>query len=305
VLKGLDEKATGAAGGIKNHFAELRIDDFHYEADNGTWGVEFAGVAGGIPHLFEHRFVKMAQGVDLVAAGEVNVVDLVDHVAQQIAVDHAADGAFENCGDDVAPVAAVGALKAAQIGEQASAFGPIRTNGFFVIHERDQLVAGYSLRLRGPVAPPVGRIESRTEALAAHLAFLFADLLHIVKEFEEHDPGEHRQAIQIAVEPFILSHNVTAGLDDRRKPLRSGERLRRLRFGGSSHTLQCQISNNLKSQISNGMQISDLRLQNKRVIENISYRLRIFFGLFGNPAQFFQKLFPLLLVRVTILCFFI
>ena len=36
----------------------------------------------------------MAEGVDLVAAGEVDVVDLVDHVAEQVAVDHAVDRAL-------------------------------------------------------------------------------------------------------------------------------------------------------------------------------------------------------------------
>jgi hypothetical protein len=52
----------------------------------------------------------MAQGVDLITAGEMNVAHLVDHVAQQVAVDHPIDRAFENRGDDVASVAAVGTL---------------------------------------------------------------------------------------------------------------------------------------------------------------------------------------------------
>ena len=214
MLERLDEKAAGAAGRIENHFAELRIDDFDHEADDGTRGVELAGVAGGVAHLFEHGLVEMAEGVDLVAAGEVDVVDFVDHVAEQIAVDHAVDRAFEDGGDDVAPVAAVGALQAAQIGEQARPFGAVRTDGFFVIHEGDQLVAGDSFRLRRPIAPAIRRFESRTKALAAHLGFLFANLLHVVEEFEKHDPGEHRQAVQVAVEPFVLAHDVAAGLDD-------------------------------------------------------------------------------------------
>ena len=100
----------------------LGFDDFDHEADDGARRVKLAGVAGGVAHFFEHRFVEMAEGVNLVAAGEVNVADFVDHVAQQVAVDHPVDRAFENRGDDVAPVAAVGALQAAQIGEQTRAF---------------------------------------------------------------------------------------------------------------------------------------------------------------------------------------
>ena len=44
------------------------------------------------------------------AAGEVNIADFVNHVAQQVAVNHPVDCAFENRGDDIAPVAAVNAL---------------------------------------------------------------------------------------------------------------------------------------------------------------------------------------------------
>jgi hypothetical protein len=55
----------------------------------------------------------MAEGVNLVAAGEVDIADLIDHVAQKVAIDHPVDRAFKNGGDHVAPVAAMGALQAA------------------------------------------------------------------------------------------------------------------------------------------------------------------------------------------------
>ena len=110
--------------GIENHFAELGIDHFDHEADDGTRSIKLTGIAGGVAHLLEHGFVEMAEGVDLVAAGEMDVADFVDHVAEQIAVDHPVDGAFENRGDDVAPVAAVGALQAAQVGEETGALCP-------------------------------------------------------------------------------------------------------------------------------------------------------------------------------------
>jgi len=153
--------------------------------------------------------------MDFVAAGEMDVVDFVDHVTKQITVDHAVNGAFENGRDNIAPVAAVGALEAPQIGEETGAFVSVRADGLLVVYKGDQLVAGYALRFSGPVAPTVGRFESQTKALTAHLAFLFANLLHVVEEFQEHDPGEHGETVEIAVEPFILAHDIAARLYDR------------------------------------------------------------------------------------------
>src|SRR5437773_3618539 len=91
MLEGLDEKSTGAASRVEDHFAKPGVYHFNHEADDGARRVKFAGVAGGVAHLFEHGLVEMAERVNLVAAGEVNVADFVDHVAQQIAVDHPVD----------------------------------------------------------------------------------------------------------------------------------------------------------------------------------------------------------------------
>ena len=55
--------------------------------------------------------------------------------------------AVENRGDDVAAVAAVGALQAAQVGEQAGALRAIGADGFVVVDEGDQFVAGDAVRL--------------------------------------------------------------------------------------------------------------------------------------------------------------
>jgi hypothetical protein len=67
-----------------------------------------------------------------------------------------------------------------------------------------------------PIAPAIRRFERGTETLAGHPRFLLGHLLDVVKELEKHDPGEHRQPVEIAVEPFVLAHDVAAGLDDRR-----------------------------------------------------------------------------------------
>ena len=48
--------------------------------------------------------------------------------------------------------------------------------------------------------------------LPAICASCSRDLLHVVEELEEHDPGEHRQPVEVAVEPLVLAHDVAADL---------------------------------------------------------------------------------------------
>ena len=121
VVVGFDEEAAGAAGGVEHGFAQARIGDGDHEADDGARGVELAGIAGGIAHLAEHGFVEGAEGVQLVAGGEVDAVELVDDVAQQVAADHPVLHAAEDGGNDLAPVVAVGAGEGAQVTEKPGA----------------------------------------------------------------------------------------------------------------------------------------------------------------------------------------
>src|ERR1043165_4167661 len=69
----------------------------------------------------------------------------------------------------------------------------------------------------------VGRFDGVTEAFAGQLRIGFADLLKIVQELEEHDPGEHGQTVKIAVEPFVFAHDVARGLDQATKLLGGGQ----------------------------------------------------------------------------------
>ena len=103
VVVGFDQEAAGAAGGVEDGFAQARVGDGDHEADDGARGVELAGIAGGIAHLAEHGFVQGAQGVQLVAGGEVDAVQLVDDIAQEVAADHPVLDALEHGGDDIAP----------------------------------------------------------------------------------------------------------------------------------------------------------------------------------------------------------
>jgi hypothetical protein len=47
----------------------------------------------------------------------------------------------------------------------------------------------------------------------------------VVEELEEHDPGEHRQAVEVAVEALVLAHDVAGRLDEAAQTLGGGQRL--------------------------------------------------------------------------------
>ena len=60
-------------------------------------------------------------------------------------------------------------------------------------------------------------------------------LLQVVEELQEHDPREHRQPVEIAIEPLVLAHDVAARLHDRGKPLGGSQRLGIFGFSTSGH----------------------------------------------------------------------
>jgi hypothetical protein len=226
VLERLDQEAARACRRVKHGFAETRIERLDHEADDGAGRVEFAGIARRVAHFPQHRFVQRAERVQFVAGGEVDAVDLVQQVAQQIAVDHPVLHALEHGGDHVAAFVAMGGREAAQVGEQPGTLCPIRAGGVLVLVDvGEQFVARDAVGLRCPVAPAVGRFDCCAERLAGHGGFVLALALQIVEEFQEHDPGQHRQAVKVAVEPLVLAHDIARRLQQAAKRLRRGHRL--------------------------------------------------------------------------------
>src|SRR5205823_6437993 len=138
VFEGFGEKATGAGGRIEDDFAESRVDHRDNELHECSRRVELAILPGGVAHLLEHGFVKMAEGVNLVGGGEVDAVDLVEHVAQQVTVEHPVNRALEDGADHIAAVATSGTGEGAKVGEQAGTFLAVRQDSFFLIYEGDE-----------------------------------------------------------------------------------------------------------------------------------------------------------------------
>ncbi len=136
--------------------------------------------------------------------------DLVDHVPQKVAALHAVIDAAEHGCDYVAAVVAVGACELAQIGEEPRSFASVGPNSLVLVDESQQLVAGDALRVGGPVAPAVGWLDGRPELLAGECRLLFPLDFQVIQEFQEHDPGQQRQPVEVAVQPLVLAHDVVA-----------------------------------------------------------------------------------------------
>ena len=217
VVEGFDEEATGAAGGVEHGFAQVWVGDGDHEADDGARGVELAGIAGGIAHLAEHGFVEGAQRVQFIAGGEVDAVELVDDIAQEVAADHAVLHPAKDRGDDIAArvsgASRVGTGEGAQVAEQAGALLPVGQGTFLLVDEGEEFIAGDTVGLGGPVAPAVGRLDGGLEFLRGELGLALALEFQVIEELQEHDPGEHRQAVQITIQTFVFSHDVPGGLE--------------------------------------------------------------------------------------------
>ena len=48
------------------------------------------------------------------------------------------------------------------------------------------------------------------ESFVAEGCLLFPKSFHVVEEFQEHDPGEHGQAVKVAIQALVFAHDVPA-----------------------------------------------------------------------------------------------
>ncbi|MNR53452.1 hypothetical protein D3C85_1734740 [compost metagenome] len=96
--------------------------------------------------------------MDFFTGAEVNAVDLVDDVAQQIAADHTVLHASENIGDDFALTTFLScSCQAAQVCKQAHTATTIGADGYILIDEGQQLIAGNTIFACSPIAPAIRR----------------------------------------------------------------------------------------------------------------------------------------------------
>lgn len=81
---GREEHASGAAGGIVDGFARLRLEHLGHEMDDGAVGVELGGgVAGIVGEFLDEVFIALSQLVfGQVGKGELERAEVLDQVAQ-------------------------------------------------------------------------------------------------------------------------------------------------------------------------------------------------------------------------------
>ena len=197
VLQRADQEAAGAGGRVQHHAVQLGVGHVDHELGHGARGVVLAGVAGAL-QVAQDLLVQVVEQVAFLHRVEVDLVDLVDHLADQRARLHVVVGVGKDVLHDVAArVVDCAELQALEAGKQV------------VVDESQQLVAGHALVVGCPAAPAeavrdrrdVGRVE------------LVLDLL-VVVDLEEEHPDQLRDALRVAVHAGVLAHDVLDRFDE-------------------------------------------------------------------------------------------
>ena len=135
------QEAAGAAGGVEQGLARCGVDAVDHEGGDGTGRVVLAGIARGL-QVVQDLFVDVAKMLAFGQVVEVDLVDLVDHLAHQLAGFHVVVGILEHIANDATAVAGMpGHLEVLQGREQV------------VVDEGEQFIAGDALGVRRPGTP--------------------------------------------------------------------------------------------------------------------------------------------------------
>lgn len=192
VIECAGEEAAGAAGWVHNRLAELRIDAIDHKAGDGARGIKLTGITRRL-QIFEDLFVNIAEKVAFAGAGEVNFVELVDHLTQQGAVFHVVIGIAERLPDHkAARVFIDGGGEVFQRREQV------------IVDEFQQGITGNAFGVCRPGAPQVALWDRVLIAILLQFQRLFLG----VKDFQKQQPGELAEALRIAVHASVFAHNV-------------------------------------------------------------------------------------------------
>ncbi len=198
VLDGADEEATGAGGRVHDAFAELGVGHVHHELGDGAGGVELARVACAL-QVAQYLLVQVVELVALGLAVEVDAVELVDHLAQQVAAFHVVVGVFKHAAHHVAARVALG------VGAQGLEGGEE-----VFVHKLQQSLARHAFGIGRPVAPAQVLGDGAFVVVAGEFEFFFQRVKHL----EEQQPGELADALGVAIHARVLAHDVLDGFDD-------------------------------------------------------------------------------------------
>ena len=170
VADGAGEEAAGAAGRVEQDFAGLGVGHLHHEGGDGAWGVVLAGVAGRL-QVVEDLLVDVAEVLALAQIVEVDAIDLVDHLAHELAGLHEVVSVFEHVAHG---------FRARGLGRQG-----LELREQFVVDELEQIVAGDAFRVGRPGAPLEFLRDGRAVVVVEQLQFLVL----VVDDLEEEHPA--------------------------------------------------------------------------------------------------------------------
>src|SRR5438128_1686457 len=130
----------------------------------------------------------MRHRVDVVGRVEVDLVDLVDDIAKEVAGEHPVVRLLEHRGKRVSRIVLTGAGQLAEVRQQLA------------VDEVEQLGPSATRnRIGGPVAPSVRLLDRGAVVAPGELA----TLLESVERAQEEQPGKLRDPVEVAVEARV------------------------------------------------------------------------------------------------------
>ncbi|MDT4819838.1 hypothetical protein FQZ97_529650 [compost metagenome] len=197
VLDGAGEEAARAAGRVHDLFIQLGIDHAHHELGDRARGVELAGVAG-VLQVAQQLLVEIAELMALLGFVEVHaLLDLVDHLADELAGLHVVVGVLEHASHHEGGRGGAVFVEVLQLGEQV------------VVDKVLQRVAGHAFRVGGPSAPAAALGDGRLVVVVHQLPFQLA----VIEDLEEQQPDQLADALGVAIDAHVFTHDVLDGFD--------------------------------------------------------------------------------------------
>ena len=192
------QKAAGAAGGVEEDFAGVRVDPVDHEGGHRPRGVVFPRVPRRL-QVVENLFVDVAEVLTLGEVVEIDRGDLVDDLTDQLTRFHVIVGVLEDVLDDAAAVTGFGRRREIFEGGEERP-----------VDEFDELVPRHPLGVGGP-GPPLVFLGDRRTVIGRDE---FELLVLVVDDLEKKHPTELADPLGIAIDTGVLAHDVLDRLDD-------------------------------------------------------------------------------------------
>lgn len=187
VLKGIDQEAARARGGVVDRLSRFGVDYFDDGTNHGARGVELACVAASVAHVLQQAFIHLRELEEFGVGLEIERVDDVEHLAQGVPRGDLVIEVGESRADLVSHRADVlrVVIELTQVGEELA------------VDVGSQVVARLGLQVinllagilgAGPSAPAVVVVECRRVVRAGEDGCVGLFVFVVVEEFEKENP---------------------------------------------------------------------------------------------------------------------